>query len=218
MGAMLHTSQDAPDAAVVSAACDTLVSGGVLVMPTDSVYGIGCAATPDNPALARVFAIKRRPLTQTLPLLICSMDQFRELAADVDPRVLALADAFWPGAMTIVVKASDALPPEYVAADGTVALRIPDSSLVRTLAATCGPLAVTSANEHGDPAAISGAELADRLIDLSDLIVDAGPAPVGVASTIIDGTKPVLTILRQGALGKDELAEVYHGADASTSL
>jgi L-threonylcarbamoyladenylate synthase len=211
MGRVVAVDQTAPAPDVVALATSVLEASSVLVMPTDSVYGIGCAATPANPALAEVFRIKERPAGQTLPLLVSSPDDLRTLAVDLAPGALRLAEKYWPGALTIVVRASDALAPEYVAADGTVAVRVPDSNLVRALAREVGPLAVTSANVHGFPAATSLSNLSPRLVAESGLVLDAGPAPVGVASSIIDATRPDPVVLREGAVPAHELSEVFYG-------
>ncbi len=200
MGAVLRVNQVAPcDDALRGAAC-VLREGGVLVMPTDSVYGIGCAATPANPAHERIFAIKRRDRAQTLPWLVADACDLHKYGRDVPEWAEQLAHTYWPGALTLVVKASEAVPLEYRGADGTIALRVPDSNLVRALAREMGPLATTSANTHGEAAATTGAGVEPRIVEAVDLTLDAGPAPVGVASTIVDATGSEPRILRAGAL------------------
>ncbi len=103
---------------------------------------------------------------------------------------VALAQKFWPGALTLVVKAAPTVPPEYVrSSDGTIALRLPDSNLVRALARRVGcPLAITSANTHGAPSATSGAGVEERIVAEADLTFDGGPAPIAIASTIVGCT------------------------------
>lgn len=204
MGSVRVVDQQVPDAGVLSEAVHLLRTGGVLVMPTDSVYGIGCAATPANPAHERVFAIKLRDRAQTLPWLVADVADLARYGRDVPEWAEDLARAHWPGALTLVVRASEVVPAEYRAADDTLALRVPDSNLVRALAREVGPLAVTSANTHGEAAATSGAGVEARIVQAADLTLDAGPAPVGVASTIVDATSSVPRILRQGAI---EVAE-----------
>lgn len=204
MGSVRVVDQQVPDVGVLSEAVHLLRTGGVLVMPTDSVYGIGCAATPANPAHERVFAIKLRDRAQTLPWLVADVADLSRYGRDVPAWAEDLARAHWPGALTLVVRASEVVPTEYRAADDTLALRVPDSNLVRALAREVGPLAVTSANTHGEAAATSGAGVEARIVQAADLTLDAGPAPVGVASTIVDATSSVPRILRQGAI---EVAE-----------
>lgn len=200
MGAIINIDQDNPQQDVLFRAAGVLRDGGVLVMPTDSVYGIGCAATPGNPAHERIFSIKRRDRAQTLPWLVADPSDLVVFGANVPAWMDNLAKRYWPGALTLVVKASGAVPREYRAKDGTIALRVPDSAFVRALVRVVGPLATTSANTHGIAAATSGASVEPRIVAEADLTVDAGPAPVGEASTIVgckDG-RPV--IYRKGAL------------------
>ena len=142
MGTILRVNQMHPAREVLDEAVAVLSFGGVLVMPTDSVYGIGCAATPNNPAHQRIFQIKQRPLSQTLPWLVADVEDLERFSAHLSMDALKLAVAFWPGALTLVVKASDEVPPEYRGADGTIALRLPNSALVRELAATGEPVTV----------------------------------------------------------------------------
>ena len=206
MGAILSVNQDHPARDVVDRACDALVGEGVLVMPTDSVYGIGCLASPANPAYGRIFEIKHRDRAQTLPWLVADEEDLMRYGRDVPASARRLAAAFWPGALTLVVAASDAVPPEYAlpGAPGepaTIALRMPDSNLVREIARGCGmPLAVTSANTHGLAAATSGANVESQIVEAADLVLDAGPAPVGVASTIVDCAHGTPRVLREGAI------------------
>ena len=208
MGEILQVSQVQPSEQVLREAVATLAFGGVLVMPTDSVYGIGCAATPANPGHERIFTIKQRERTQTLPWLVADASDLAVYGADVPEYAIKLAVRFWPGALTLVVRASDAVPPEYRAADGTIALRCPDSNLVRALAREVGaPLATTSANTHGLAAATSGSGVEERIVAAADLTLDAGPAPVGVASTIVGCLGPEPQVFREGALSERQIRE-----------
>ena len=209
MGAVLLASQSEPSPEVVRRAADVLRAGGVAVLPTDSVYGICCAATPGNPAHARIFDIKRRDRAQTLPWFVADPADLARYGRDVPAWALRLAERHWPGALTIVVRASEAVPPEYAqpGADGaTIALRVPASELDRAIVRALGsPLAQTSANTHGAPAATSAAALEPALVAAADLVLDAGPAPVGVASTIVDATGPEPRVLRAGALSEADV-------------
>lgn len=209
---MLTVDQQNPDSSVVAQAVETAKNGGVLVLPTDSVYGLACAATAGNPAHQRIFDIKRRERTQTLPLFIADEADLNRYGANVPAWARDLARRFWPGALTLVVEASAALPAEYVqASTGTVALRVPGSELVRAVVRELGaPLAQTSANTHGAPAATSASELEPAVAEAADLVLDAGACPLGEASTIVDATCPEPRVLRQGAIRVDSGASEGH--------
>ena len=210
MGQILKVDQNRPDDSVLARAAEVLRKQGVLVMPTDSVYGIGCAAIHGNPARERVFRIKERPADMTLPWLIADTADLARYGENVPSWALALTANFWPGALTVVVRASDRVPDEYQRADThTIALRMPDSELVRELARQVRkPLAVTSANTHGAAAATSGASVEARLVEDADLTLDAGPAPIAIASTIVDCTGTEPRILREGAIPTADILRV----------
>ncbi|MBQ6395270.1 MAG: threonylcarbamoyl-AMP synthase [Atopobiaceae bacterium] len=205
MGLFISVDQQHPSATALERAASILANDGVVVIPTDSVYGIACAATPDNPAHERIFAIKRRDRSQTLPLLVDGR-ALESLAEDVPDWAHGLAERYWPGALTLVVRASSAVPREYLAEDGTIALRMPDSELVLDLISRLGvPLATTSANIHGAPAAASSSGLDARVVSAADLTLDSGSAPIGIASTIVDCTGEHPRILREGAISKKDI-------------
>ena len=173
---IVRASQDEVDGEVVRRAAHVLLAGGVVVVPTDSVYGLCCTATPDNPAHRRIFEIKRRDLAQTLPWFVADPSGLDRYGRDVPEWAHRLAKKYWPGALTLVVRASDEVPAEYAQADtGTVALRVPDSDLVRAIVRETGtPLAQTSANTHGQAAATTGADIEDRLLDMEEYRVLIG--------------------------------------------
>ena len=206
MGRIIAVDQDCPSRAAVDEAVATLAFGGVLVMPTDSVYGIGCAAMPNNPGHERIFQIKRRERTQTLPWLIADAGDLMRYADGLTPQDVELATAFWPGAFTLVVCASDEVAPEYRGADGTIALRLPGSNLVREIARRSGcALATTSANTHGEAAATSGASVEPRIVEAADLTLDGGPAPIAIASTIVSCIGGEVRVLREGAIPRERI-------------
>lgn len=214
-----------PDSHVIAEAAKTLQAGGLALLPTETVYGIGVAVSayagsrPANAELPdpgtgyrRIFDLKRRDLAQTVPWLVGSIDDLDRYGAEVDPRARALAEAFWPGALTIVVPASDAVPAFMRAADGTVALRMSASPVVLALAQRLdSPLAVTSANLHGKPAPAAFADVDPLVLDGVDVAIDAGETPYRDASTIVsfapsaaDGSR----VIRAGALSADRIARV----------
>lgn len=209
MGAVVTVDQRHPAAEVLARAEAVLRGQGVLVMPTDSVYGIGCAATAGNPARAEVFRIKERPAGMTLPWLIADPSDLRRIGRGVPAWAERLAGELWPGALTLVVRAGESVPSDYLREpELTIALRVPDSPLARELARRVGPLAVTSANTHGADAATSGASVEERIVAEADLTLDAGPAPLAIASTIVDCTGDVPRILREGAIPREEIERI----------
>lgn len=188
---------------------EVLHNQGCVVLPTDSVYGIGALATENNPGYRRIFDIKNRPKTQTLPWLIGDLSDLDVFAKELLPWVYQLADAFWPGALTLVCKATERVSQEYVGSNNTIALRIPDCVFVRAVIKQCScPLACTSANTHKKPAATDSNDLESSVIRQADAVVLAGKCPVSCQSTIVDctGTEPI--ILREGAISSQEIMQV----------
>lgn len=171
-----------------------------MAVPTDTLYGL--AADAFNPhAIEKVFAIKERPEGLALPVLLSGPEQLRQVADDVPDQVEAAAEAFWPGAMTLIVKRNSSLPPRLTAGNPTVAVRVPDHPVPSELARLLGrPITGTSANISGaaDPRSI--AELREQVGDRVDLLVAAGPAPAGTASTIVDLSGDVPRLIREGAI------------------
>lgn len=213
---LVKVNPDAPEPEVVARAVEVLRRGGVLAVPTDSVYGLACAATPDNPGHRKIFSIKRRDLAQTLPWFVSGVDGLDRWGSDVPDYARDLARRFWPGALTLVVTAGEKCPPEYVqpgklGADGlrepaTIALRDPASKVVEAILSELGaPLAQTSANLHGCPAATCAAELAPQILAEADLVLDAGAAPLAVPSTIVDCTADAPRVLREGAISAQDV-------------
>lgn len=199
-------------------AADCLTAGGLALVPTETVYGVGVAIsafaanleTPgSDTGYGRIFTLKQRELTQTVPWLVDGPAALERYGKDVPHSICALAEKLWPGALTLVVPASDDVPPFMRAADGTVALRASASPVVQELIARCGsPLAVTSANTHGKPAPISFDEVEPRILAGVDVAIDAGETPCRDASTIVAVRDGELQILREGVLAVREIRAV----------
>lgn len=192
------------DPAVVARVAAVLQDGGVVVLPTDTVYGL--AASPVVPgATERIFALKGRSKDVPLAVLCVDADQALDLA---DPAAITAdvrrAAAHWPGPLTLVLPRRAGLGLALGEPSSTVGVRCPDHALVRALAAEVGPLATTSANRHGEPTPEESGSLAMLFGDRVDLIVDAGRC-AGVPSTVVDTTGPTWRILRAGALSLDAL-------------
>lgn len=181
-------------------AISAMQHGGVVAFPTDTVYGIGASlAHPD--ALERIFKVKQRDRDRTLPLLLSSAEELDKVTEFVEPALLRLASAFWPGPLTVALPARRSLPPYVVAADNTVGVRVPDHSVALTLAQRCGgAIAVTSANLSGQLPARRPEEIDPALADELDLILDGGIAKGALASTVIRLEGATISVIREGAI------------------
>jgi L-threonylcarbamoyladenylate synthase len=197
----------APDPALVSRTASLLAAGGIVALPTDTVYGLAAdLARPD--AVARLFEVKERPAEKGLILFVEGPDDAAPWLAGVPDALRALAARFWPGPLTIVAAASPALPPE-VSTTGTVALRQPDHAVPRAVARALGrPLVTTSANLSGRPSLVLAADVARELEGRIPLVLDAGPAPGGRPSTVLTLCEEPPRVLREGPISADVLREV----------
>ena len=177
-----------------------LQDGGVAAVPTDTLYGLAADAFSPT-AIERVFDIKERPEGLALPVLLSGAEQLSQVADDVPGQLEAVAEAFWPGAMTLIVKRNESLPPRLTAGNPTVAVRVPDHPVPRELARWLGrPITGTSANISGAADPRSLAELRAQVGDRVDFLVTAGPAPAGTASTIVDLSGDAPRLIREGAI------------------
>jgi L-threonylcarbamoyladenylate synthase len=202
MTATIRSIQE-PD--TLTRALALLRGGEPIAFPTDTVYGVGAPAR-DAAAVLRLYAVKRRPRAQAIPLLIADAADLASVAAAVPPPALRLA-RLWPGALTLVVPAAPDLPAELLAGGATVAVRLPDHTWLRDLIrALDGPLAATSANLHAGRDPQTAAEVAAQIGDALPLIADGGPTPGPVPSTIVDCTRTELQLLRAGALPWQRIA------------
>ena len=192
-------------------AARVLADGGLVALPTDTVYGIAVALATAG-GIERLFAAKSRPPDKAIALLLENADQADEIGV-LSPAARHLARAFWPGGLTLVVPRRTDRPLPAALTGGalapgaipTVGLRVPAHDAPRALARAVGPLPTTSANRSGEPEARDADEIEDRLGDAVDLILDGGPAPGGPASTVVDVTGDSVVILRQGAVAEASL-------------
>lgn len=195
-----------PDAIVL--ACEVICSGGLIAFPTDTLYGLGC--DPHLPsALQRIYAAKGRSMSKAIPVLISHPDQLTYLVSGFPEQVLKLIEAWWPGALTLVLPKNPALPPDLTPYPG-LAVRMPDHPVALALLDQTGPLAVTSANlsNHENPRDAQG--VLDQLDGLVDLVLDGGTLSGGQASTIVDclGSEPKL--LREGPISFSAILERWN--------
>lgn len=194
-------------AASIAEAASVLSSGGLVVLPTDTVYGIAADAF-DADAVAALLAAKGRGRQMPPPVLVASAAMLDVLAVGVPPAARALAEAFWPGALTIIVRAQPTLTWDLGETAGTVALRMPDHEVALDLLRATGPLAVSSANRTGQPAATSAVAAQEQLGARVARYLDDGEAPGDQASTIVDATTAQLTVVRDGAISREQLGAV----------
>jgi L-threonylcarbamoyladenylate synthase len=201
-----------------AAAIEMLRTGGVVAIPTDTVYGI-CVALDAPRGVERLFEIKRRPPDRGIMLLLESAHQAPAIGT-MTPAAAALAAACWPGGLTVVVpqRPDVPLPTALTAGTMTIGLRVPDHGAPRALAGGVGPLPTTSANISGIPEARDAAEIRDQLGDAIDLIVDGGPAHGGPASTVVDCTGRLPRVLRVGAVSFERLAAILDAAGVPHDL
>lgn len=208
MGRYLELTAETSAAATRDAA-EILRAGGVAVFPTDTVYGIAqsVAANPDGPS--RLFSIKRRPCNKVIPWLVSSLDDLARYGTRIPAYAQTLAEAFWPGALTLVVSASNEVPSVYRAADDTVALRVPASTVALSLIRQTGSaLATTSANTSGMPAPVSADEIEPRIVRDADITLAAAETLVQISSTIVVCTAAGPRFSRIGALSERDVLAV----------
>jgi tRNA threonylcarbamoyl adenosine modification protein (Sua5/YciO/YrdC/YwlC family) len=194
-------------AAGLAAASAALSRGELVLLPTDTVYGVAADAfTPA--AVTRLLAAKNRGRNMPVPVLIGEASTLAGLVATVPPVAHDLAEAFWPGGLTLVVEHAPSLAWDLGDAEGTVAVRLPDDDLTRELLRRTGPLAVSSANRSGRPAATTAQQADYQLGDRAAVVLDGGRRDSSAASTIVDCTGPTPRVLRIGAIEVERLREV----------
>ncbi len=193
--------------AAVEAALYALKRGGVVVIPTDTVYGIAADAF-DPAAVSLLLSTKGRGRNMPPPVLVAAPEVMDALAAEVPPSARALADAFWPGPLTLILPARPSLSWDLGETFGTVALRMPDDDLALELLRATGPLAVSSANRSGLPAAQTAQEAEEYFGFRVPTYLDGGPRRTQEPSTIVDCCTQPARIVREGALSAQTLAKV----------
>ena len=191
----------------LTAAAAALSRGELVLLPTDTVYGVAADAfTPA--AVTKLLAAKNRGRSMPVPVLVGEASTLAGLASTVPPVATRLAEAFWPGGLTLVIEHAPSLAWDLGDAEGTVAVRLPDDDVTRELLRRTGPLAVSSANRSGRPAATTAQQAEYQLGEHASVVLDDGPRESSAASTIVDCTGPIPRVLRVGAIEVDRLREV----------
>ncbi len=185
----------------VAQAVDVVGAGGLVVLPTDTVYGVGCDAF-NAEAVAALLAAKGRGREMPPPVLVPNPRTVDGLARDVPEYARALIERFWPGPLTIVLRAQSSLLWDLGDTNGTVAVRMPADETALELLRAVGPMAVTSANRTGTPAATTAAGALEQLGEAVGAYLDGGPSTSTTASTIVDCTGEAPVIVREGPLGR----------------
>ena len=204
-----------PSGSDMASAARRLSSGDLMLLPTETVYGVGVSVAayarydgempPEDSGYRRIFSLKQRSLAQTVPWLVSGVADLDRFGRNVPDEIRALATACWPGALTVVVEASDEVP---------AFMRASASPVVAALVRACAsPLAVTSANTHGLPAPCSFAEVEARILQGVDAAIDAGETACRDASTIVSYQDGALRVLREGAIASERLHAVLGDAE-----
>lgn len=205
MAEVLRISSEAPEPHLIEYAAEMIRRGRVIAVPTDTFYGL--AADPLNlAAVAEIYRVKGRVEQKALPILVSSIEQAEEMAAELPASFYILTERFWPGALTLVVDASRRLPLKVTGNTGRIALRLPAARIPCALiAAAQTPITGTSANLSGFPACSSAAQVAKQMGDNLPLIVEGGESKATLASTVVDLRGDGWHILREGVISEEEI-------------
>lgn len=196
-----------PEPDVLARAADILRRGGLVVFPTDTLYGL--AADPRNTgAVARVYREKGRAASRALPLIASDLRQVEAASESLSPLTRRLAERFWPGPLTLIVDAPTGIAVPACGGSGTMAVRVPDQAVARGLASCMGfPIVSTSANRSGSPAPRTADEAVIAIAGDVDLLLDGGPTPGGEPSTIVDARAEAPRLIRAGAVSFSRILE-----------
>ncbi|MBA3265144.1 MAG: threonylcarbamoyl-AMP synthase [Nocardioidaceae bacterium] len=193
-----------------------LTRSGLVVMPTDTVYGLAADAF-DPAGVRRLLRAKGRTRRMPTPVLIASLDTLGALATNVSPEARQLAEAFWPGGLTLICRQQTSLSWDLGDSRGTVALRIPNQADALDLIGENGPLAVSSANTTGQSPATTVESARAMLGEAVDVYLDSGATPGGEPSTMVDATGESLIVVREGVVGLEQLREVVSSVESAGS-
>jgi L-threonylcarbamoyladenylate synthase len=216
MSAWFDCADNVQRAEGLAAAVTAVLNGELVVLPTDTVYGLGADAFSPA-AVRRLLAAKGRGRDMPPPVLVGTVRAATALVEDMGPDGQRLIDEFWPGGLTIVCRAARSLSWDLGDTKGTVAVRMPEDTVALDLLRETGPMAVSSANLSGSASATTAADARDQLGEAVSVYLDGGKASGGVASTIVDLTGPQPRLLRRGAISVGrlrEIAAVAAGPDA----
>lgn len=200
----------------LEAAAHAAASGNLVVLPTDTVYGIGADAF-NAAAVRALLAAKGRGPDMPVPVLVGSWTTIEGLVMAVPPVARTLVEAFWPGGLSLVIEHAPSLQWDLGDANGTVMVRMPLHPVAIDLLRLVGPMAVSSANRSGNPPATTAADAQAQLGEQVSVYLDGGPSPIGVASTVVDITGDIPRVLRVGAVPLDRLRDVVGAVEDATA-
>ncbi len=202
---VLNWSQSADSA--LAAAIECLQQGGIVALPTDTLYGLAADITNDG-AVRRLFEVKKRPLDLPVPILIAASSE-APWRAEMTPLALMLAERFWPGPLTIILNRKPTFNSLALGGKDSVGLRVPDHAVPLAVIGLLGrAITGTSANLSGEPASLTAGDVLKQFEEGVDILIDAGPAPLGAESTVVDLRQERPCLLREGAVGLEELEAV----------
>lgn len=205
---ILTLSPHNPDLELIRQASDIILRRGLVAFPTETVYGLGANAL-DEEAVAKIFHAKGRPSNDPLIVHVASIDDVKLVASEIPPIVQKLADAFWPGPLTLVLPKQPHVPASVTAGLDTVAVRVPFHPIALALIRTSGvPIAAPSANRFGHTSPTTAQHVLDDLNGRIDMILDGGATSVGVESTVLDVTREPPMILRPGGVSREAIEAV----------
>jgi len=214
---ILRVDPGAPDPSALGDAAQVLRQGGLVAFPTETVYGLGAHAL-DERAVERIYQAKGRPAYNPLIVHVASVDAARELSAAWPAEADLLAERFWPGPLTLVVPKAADVPDAVSAGLDTVGVRVPAHPVAHALLVAAGvPVAAPSANRSMGVSPTTAEHVRRSLGSAVDVIVDGGPCPVGIESTVLSLAGEVPTILRPGSIGADELREVLGRVEVASA-
>jgi L-threonylcarbamoyladenylate synthase len=191
------------DANLLPSVKDVIQAGGLVAFPTDTVYGLGCDAF-NAKAIRRLYEAKKRTMEKALPVLIPALEDLDKVALNITQETLNIGRAFWPGPLTIVMEKHPDLPDE-ISAGPTIGIRIPAHPVTLDILKACGPLAVSSANISGGLDTKTAKQVHEQLFGRIHLLVDGGPSLGNEPSTVIDVTRKLVRILREGPISMEEI-------------
>ncbi len=192
----------------IGCAADIIVRGGLVAVPTETVYGLAANGL-DPEAVARIYDVKGRPEAKPISLLVSGFSAVEKLCADIPERACLLAETFWPGPLTMILKKRQIVPDIVTSGGLTVGVRCPAHPLTLELISACGrPLAAPSANISGMPSPKNAQDVLRTFSGRIDAVIDGGECSVGIESTIVDLTADAPRILRQGGLARENIEEI----------